>query len=155
MKFIIFLLGFIIAFIGNSSVRHFRRTQRRDYEVVEATVVELIKEEGKSSGKNGGKTVEIPVLEYEYQGVTRRGKHSVSIARFGKNTMLNAGGSFTVGQKVPLRVYKDDPTDAVIDDEKVIRTPLRVGSTMMSIGIALIWICVVWVFGKDILALFQ
>ena len=151
MKFLIFMVGFIIAFLGNSSVRHFRRNQKREYEVVPATVIRI----ENTAGKNGGKEVPVPVLEYEYGGVVRSGKHAVSIARFGKSTTLNAGGTFQVGQSVPLRVYKDDPTDAVIDDEKIIRTPFRIGAIMMIIGIGLIGVCVIWVFGKDIFTLFQ
>lgn len=136
LKVYLLIFGAVALYIGLSGVRQHLRNRNREYTLVYGKIIDQQREMHTSRGKT---FVEFtPIFEYFFNGRTYQGKHIISSSKYGKGLELVPASKYEVGTEVELRVFLDDPSEAVINTESNVKFPLVMGVIATCVGVALI-----------------
>ena len=141
LKVYLLLFGAVALYIGLGGVRQYLQNRKRDYTLVYGKIIDQQKETHTSRGKT---FVEFtPIFEYYFNGQTYQGKHIISSSKYNKGLEIVPASKYEVGTEVELRVFLDDPSQAVINAEGNVKFPLVTGVIATCVGVALICVSVV------------
>lgn len=141
LKVYLLLFGAVALYIGLTGVRQHLRNRNREYALVYGKIIDQQKETHTSRGKT---FVEFtPIFEYFFNGRIYRGKHIISSSKYSKGLEIVPASKYEVGTEVELRVFLDDPSQAVINSEGNVKFPLVMGVIATCAGAALICVSVV------------
>ena len=109
------------------------RDERREYILLYGRVIRYDLKK-KITAERFIKRSYVPVFEYEYAGKTYQKRHRISSFRYGKGMKPEPNFKYKIGDTVELRVYKEAPDYALLNDTHNIRLPLYVGIPLIFAG---------------------
>lgn len=126
----------VALYIGLGGVRQFLKNRKREYALVYGKMIDQQKETHTSRGKIFvGFT---PIFEYYFNGQTYRGKHIISSSKYSKGLEIVPASKYEVGTEVELRVFLDNPSEAVINTESNVKFSLVMGAMATVVGVVLV-----------------
>lgn len=136
LKVYLLLFGAVALYIGLSGIRQFLKNRNREYALVYGNIIDQQKETHTSRGKT---FVEFtPIFEYYFNGQTYQGKHIISSSKYSKGLEIVPASKYEVGTEVELRVFLDNPSEAVINTESNVKFPLVMGAMATVVGVVLV-----------------
>lgn len=144
-KVYLLIFGAAALYIGLTGVRQHFRDKKREYRLVYGKIIDQQRETRTSRGKSFVSFS--PVFQYNFNGQTYQGNHIFSSAKYGKGLELSPASKYEIGTEVELRVFLDDPSQAVINTEGSVKFPLTAGVAATCIGIVLIGVAIALFLG--------
>jgi len=127
-RLLVGLIGLCLTLYGTYVVVTFFKDKERPYDLINGEVLYMKRD---NSGEGGPSFY--PVIEYEYNGETRRTEGRTGNSKL-KGFSFVPGDKYTVGDSVELRVYKGRKIKAVINEDAEINSSLYGGIIIIAIG---------------------
>lgn len=141
---VVFLFGILMIVFGAYSIYIYLRNLRKPYTIVSGKIIDF-KEHTSHKGYKGFTTI----FEYYYQGTVYNAAHNINCAKYCKNSKIKEGlpriyytknisivpsTKYNIGDSIDVRVYENDPENAVINTKASAILSLLIGITCVIIG---------------------
>ncbi len=129
---------------GTYAIYTYLRNLRKPYTIVSGKIIDF-KEHTSNKGYKGFTTS----FEYYYQGVTYNAVHNINLAKYCKNSKIQEGipriyytknvsivpnTKYKIGDSIEVRVYEDNPENAIINTKVSVILPMVTGIVCAIIG---------------------
>ncbi|MDE6469524.1 MAG: DUF3592 domain-containing protein [Eubacterium sp.] len=138
------LFAILIIGLGLYMICTYIVNSKKQYIIVHGKIIDF-KEHRNQNGNKGFTTV----FEYYYQGMTYTAEHNINLAKYMKNSRIEKGtpkiyytknisivpnSKYKIGDSIDVRVYTDNPENAIINTKSSVLLPLITGLISLTIG---------------------
>lgn len=135
---ILLILGIVFIVVSIYSIVKYHKDKNRKYQIIIGKVIRFNKLRTKKANSNIKYISFAPEFEFDFNGQTYLVEHLVGSVKNKNFTEMVPNSKYNIGDPVELRVYIDNPNDAVENNMHIIRLPLYIGILFSFIGVLIL-----------------